>query len=436
MLKNTFSFKTKSWLYSFISLLNVACGVSVTALIWYKYSASKESDILLLAISSISMLSQLSLVGVEQILYFYANERKKSAIAADYFFKLAFSWSLLSGVIFALVFICLSKYFLFMVASGFSEEARTTAGHLLLSLSPQLILSPSLHVLRAKWALDEKYGRAYMLSAVNSFILLICLVVTIALGTTTLETFGNLSLYVFLIFIFAYLIHHRHSLVKPQLSDWFKIKDLVIHSSAIKGANAVHNFLVQALISSILSRMPTGSISIFQYAKRLADGVFAVTAGPQVMIYHSKCAISVLSWNWDEMRSNAIHFLKTFLSLFLAMAVAVYILTPFALSLVAKNFSVATIDQIRWVYVGIVIWYLIMGIETLFVGVILATRSSLALFCVNSTFILLFFSWSRIHGIEKVLELIFTTAGFQLLSFNLFALSAFLIFRRRSVSAS
>lgn len=436
MLKWVFSLRLKSWLYSFVSLLNVACGLSVTGLIWYKYSATAESDIFLLATSSISILAQLSLVGVEQVLYFYADERKKSQQDAERFFKLTFTWSLLSGVIFALVFMAISKYFLMMVASGFSEEAKTQAGYLLLCLSPQLIISPSLHVLRAKWALDEKYGRAYLLSAVNSFILLICLLVTMGTQVSDLKAFGNVSLTVYLTFLFVYVIYNRKLLIRPFLSDWQKIKELVIHSTKIKGANSVHNFLVQTLMSSILSQMSIGSLSVFQYAKRLADGVFAITAGPQVMIYHSKCAHSISNWNRAEMRSNAVQFLKAFLTLFLAMAVMVYFLTPLALSIVAKNFSIATLNEIRSVYIGIVLWYLIMGIETLSVGIILATRSSLALFGVNFTFIFLFFIWSRIHTIEQVLELTFTTAGFQLVSFNLFALTALWIIKRRSLNAS
>ncbi|HEY8270492.1 MAG TPA: lipid II flippase MurJ [Pseudobdellovibrionaceae bacterium] len=435
MLKRLFSFKGKSWVYSLISLLNVACGLSVTALVWYKYSASKESDILLLATASISILAQLSLVGVEQVLYFYADERKKHQKDADHFFQLAYTWSLMSGAVFALVFMGLSKYFLILVASGFSEEARTLAGYLLFCLSPQLVMSPSLHVLRAKWALDEKYGRAYLLSAVSSFILLVCLVVTTLLGVTNLEVFGNLSLSVFLTFLGGFIFYNRKFLIKPSRSDWLKMKELILHSSTVKGANAIHNFLVQALISSVLSQMPTGSISIFQYAKRLADGVFAITAGPQVMIYHSRCAKAVSNWNKIEMRGNILHFLKTFLSLFFVMAFAVYILTPFALSIVAKSFAVSTIDEIRFVYLGVVLWYLIMGIETLAVGIILATRSSLVLFGVNFTFIFLFFLWSRIHKIENGLELIFTTAGFQIVSFSLFTLSALLIIKRRSLSA-
>ncbi|MGZ3749513.1 MAG: lipid II flippase MurJ [Pseudobdellovibrionaceae bacterium] len=435
MLKKFNLFRGKSWLYSLISLLNVGCGLSVTALVWYKYSATKESDILLLATSSISILAQLSLVGVEQVLYFYADERKKHQKDADHFFKLAFTWSMLSGAIFALVFLSLSKYFLMMVASGFSEEARSLAGYLLFCLSPQLVMSPSLHVLRAKWALDEKYGRAYLLSAVSSFILLICLIATMVFGITNLEAFGNISFSIFLAFLVAFVIYNRKFFIRPYRADWLRIKELIIHSSAVKGANAIHNFLIQALISSLLSKMPTGSISIFQYAKRLADGVFAITAGPQVMIYHSRCAKAISQWNKSEMRSNVIHFLKTFLSLFFAMAFVVYILTPFALSIVAKSFSISTIDEIRFVYLGVVLWYLIMGIETLSVGIILATRSSLILFGVNFTFIFLFFLWSRIHSIGSVLAVVFTIAGFQLVSFSLFTLSALWIIKRRSLSA-
>ncbi len=435
MLKKFFFFQKKSWIYSLISLVNVGCGLSVTALIWYKYAATRDSDILLLATSSISLLAQLSLVGVEQVLYFYADERKKSQEAAEQFFKLAFTWSLLSGALFAVLFMVLSKYFLMMVATGFSAEAKTLARYLLFCLSPQLVMSPALHVLRAKWALDEKFGRAYLLSAVNSFVLLVCLVLTLMLGINSLEDFGSLALSVFLIFLCGFIIQHRSFFIAPHRSEWLKIKGLVFHSSTVKGANAVHNFLVQALISSILSRMPTGSISIFQYAKRLADGVFAITAGPQVMIYHSRCATAVSSWNKAEMRSNVSHFLKTFLSLFFAMALIVYLLTPIALSIVAKSFSASTIDEIRLVYLGIVFWYLIMGVETLSVGVILATRSSLILFSVNLIFIFLFFSWSRIRSIENVLELTFTTAGFQLVSLTLFTLSALWIIRRRSLGA-
>lgn len=435
-LKRVFSLQKKSWIYSVISLLNVGCGLAVTGLIWFKYSASQDSDILLLATSSVSMLAQLSLVGVEQVLYFYADERKKSEQAAGHFFKLAFTWALLSGGLFAVLVAVFSKGFLSLIASGLPEASLSQASYLLLCLSPQLIMSPALHVLRAKWALEEKFGRAYLLSAVNAFILLVCLIVTIAAQVTRLEVFGQMSLVVFLAFLAGFIFYNRKFLQWPKGEDWQQIKSLIVHSSTIKGANAVHNFLVQALISSVLSKMPVGSISIYQYAKKLADGVFAITAGPQVMIYHSRCAVAVSHWSLKEMRANMVHFLKTFLSLFFAMALVVYLATPVALSIVAKSFSVEVVSEIQWVYVGIVLWYLIMGIETLSVGIILATRSSLALFAVNFTFIFLFFSWSRLHDISKVLELTLTTAGFQVVSFCLFTLSAWLIIRRRGLRAS
>lgn len=436
LLNKIFSLQKKSWIYSVISLLNVACGLAVTGLIWYKYSASQDSDILLLATSSVSMLAQLSLVGVEQVLYFYADERKKSDQEATHFFKLAFTWSLISGGLFAVLAAIFSKGFLSLIASGLPETSLNQASYLLLCLSPQLIMSPALHVVRAKWALEEKFGRAYLLSAVNAFILLVCLIVTIAGQVTQLEVFGQLSLVVFLLFLTGFILYNKQFLKLPAGDDWQKIKALIVHSSTIKGANAIHNFLVQALISSVLSNMPVGSISIYQYAKKLADGVFAITAGPQVMIYHSRCAVAVSHWNLKEMRANVFHFLKTFLSLFFAMALVVFIATPIALSIVAKSFSLEVVSEIRLVYVGIVFWYLIMGIETLSVGIILATRSSLALFAVNFTFIFLFFSWSRLHDISKVLELTLTTAGFQVVSFCLFTLSAWLIIRRRGLRAS
>lgn len=432
-----FSSNRRSWLYSLISLLNVGCGLAVTGLIWYRYNATLDSDILLLATSSISILAQLSLVGVEQVLYFYSDERKKSPQAAGHFFKLAFTWALVSGAGFACLFIVLAKYFLLMVGSGFSEAARAQTEYLLLCLSPQLVLSPALHVLRAKWALDEKFGRAYLLSAVNPLILLVCLVVTLVVGVSDLTTFGNLSLGIFVLFLNLFLAFNRKYLVlNPSRSDWGQIRALLFHSSMIKGANSVHGFLVQALSSSILSQMPTGSISIFQYAKKLADGVFAITAGPQVMIYHSRCATAVSKWNLEELKNNAIHYLKTFLGLFFVMASAVYFLTPLALSFIAKSIAPQTVNEIRWVFLGFVGWYLIMGIEILSVGIVLAARSSVLLFGVNSIFILLFFLWSRIHLIDWPFALIWTISGFQLVSSTLFAISAMFLIKRGILSAS
>jgi hypothetical protein len=440
VLKRIFSSNRKSWLYSLISLLNVGCGLAVTGLIWYRYNATQDSDILLLAISSMSILAQLSLVGVEQVLYFYSDERKKGPQAASHFFRLAFTWASVSGAVFALIFIGLAKYFLLMVGAGFSEAARAQTGYLLLCLSPQLVLSPALHVLRAKWALDEKFGWAYLLSAVNPLILLVCLVVTIGAGVSDLATFGNLSLGIFILFLGSFLVFNRkYLLLKPSRADWIQIKALLFHSSMIKGSNAMHNFLVHALINSILSQLAIGSISIFQYAKKLADGVFALTAGPQVMIYHSRCATAVSSESFvhlrAELKKHITEFLKTFFSLFFAMAFFVYLLTPLALSIVAKNFSPVAIENIRHVYLGIVAWYLIMGVETLSVGVILATRSALALFGVNFVFISLFFAWSRIHKIDKIIELTITTVGFQMISFTLFTWAAIMILKRRGLHA-
>jgi hypothetical protein len=419
------------WINSLVSMINVASGLSVTALIWYRYGASQESDVLLLATSSISILAQLSLVGVEQIMYFYAEERNKDLAESTRFYSLAFTWALLSGGIFALLFVGLAKFYVLVVASGFSESAKAQAVFLMLCLTPQLILSPALHVIRARWALDRKFGRAYLLSAMNSLILLTSLLLTFVAGEADISSLGTLALSVSLISLFGFLALNRNTMIRPRPQDWPRIKAMVFHSSAIKGANSIHNFLVQALLNSVLSHMPVGSLSVFQYAKRLADGVFAITAGPQVMMYHSRCATAVSNWNLSEMRTNVREFLKTFLSMFFVMALGVYLMTPLALAILGKGFDQTTIDEIRLVYLAVILWYMIIGIETLSVGIILAARNAFALFRVNLTFILLFFIWSRFYRVDKAIDLVLTTAGFQALSFILFTLSAVLIIRGR-----
>jgi hypothetical protein len=435
LMKRLAAFSARTGIYNLISLFNVLCGLSVTALVWYRYSASRESDILLLAISSIGIVSQLSLLGVEQVMYFYAEEKKRGEEHSESFFKLSFTWAFASGLIFIALFILVSDLFVSLVAAGLSADEQSQVRHLLLCLSPQLILSPVLHVLRGKLAIEEKFGKAYMLSAVNSFIVLLCLILVTVFQSADLKTFGSVVFCGFMVFILGFCIRFRQNLIRPSRQGIARIRGLVLHSSSIKGANAVHNFLVQALLSAILSRMPAGSISIFQYAKRLADGVFAITAGPQVMIYHSRSATAVPGRDYVQMKGNIFSFLKSFLTLFFAMAVLVYFAAPIALSLIGKGFSEDVIDQIRYVYVATVVWYLIIGIETMSVGVILALRSSLALLAVNFTFIVCFFSWSRLTSIHSVLQLMGGTVCFQVLSFLLFTLAAVFLLRRKEPHA-
>ncbi len=424
-----------SWVYSMVSIFNVSIGLLVTALIWSRYSASRESDILLLAISLMGILSQLSSMAVEQVLYFYADERAKNAEEGSQFFKLTFTWALISGLGFVVLFLVISRFFVGWVATGFSQESQNLVHQLMLCFTPQLILSPCLHVIRAKWSVEERFGRAYLLSSLNSCILLACLIVMLVLGISDLVNFGKMVLGGYSLFLILFVYLSRFAIVRPTLSSWHRIKFLFRQSMAIKWAHAVHSFLVQALINSLLSQLPTGSISVFQYAKKLADGVFAITAGPQVMIYHSRCAQIMSQKTFSKLRHSAAHFLKTFLSLFIFMALLVFILTPPVLSFIAQQFTPEVIGSIRGAYTFIVLWYFLIGIETLAVGIVLSVGHSLALLSINLFFITLLYTWSRLHSIGTVNELILTVVVLQLLSFALFSGTAARIIKRRSEGA-
>lgn len=436
MLKRSFLYGRHSMAYSLIAMCNVSVGLGVTALVWSQYSTSQNSDVLLLAISLMGILTQLSLLGVEQILYFYSDESSKNPAQGYQFFRIAFTWALISGLGFTVLFFLLSKNFVDWVATGFSKKNQSMVHHLMLCFSPQLIVSPCLHVIRAKWAIEERFGYAYVLSSVNAIILLACLIVVSTLEMTDLSYLGKVVLGAYSLFTMLCLWLYRSAILKPTFSAWRKIQPLLKQSLAIKGANAVHNFLVQALVNSLLSQLPTGSVSIFQYGKKLADGVFAITAGPQVLIYHSKCAQILTRGVFTEFRLNALYFLKTFISSFFFMALLVFVLTPIAMSVIAQQFTPEAIGAVQGAYSHIVLWYFLIGLETLAVGIVLAVGQSAILFSVNLLFITLLYFLSRLHINETVNELILTVVGCQMLSFVLFISAAIWIVKRRSEGAS
>jgi hypothetical protein len=151
----------------------------------------------------------------------------------------------------------------------------------------------------------------------------------------------------------------------------------------------VHNFVSVAVISSFLSGGVEGTVSFFQYVKRIADGIASICIGPHLSVYHAKQNISWVKNNAKLFKLNIVSYFKSAIPLFLAAILCMLIIGWIVINFYPSyihNYS--SFDVFAYLFLLLLLWQMIISLETVAVGVLVMENLSAILFIVNVIFIL------------------------------------------------
>ncbi|MDD5296566.1 MAG: hypothetical protein PHU46_06595 [Rhodocyclaceae bacterium] len=378
--------------YNILAAVGAVVGILNTILTWKLFGASQEADVWLLGLAVMNTLSMLVLVGVDQFLVFYTGILTKRSDEAGLFVSFSAGWALLSGVAFALVCLAAADLVVSWFGDGLSPNTKFSAVSVLTLLLPQVAAAPLVHVARCALNAHGKYGRSYALSLIAPGILLLALLYFVAAGGGGALPLGWTSAAAAAVQLTACGI-----MLRPWYAPWrgpvpADFRALVANSVGMRIGHSFHNFMFGLILNNALSHLAPGMISIFQYAKRFADGVSSVTVGPQNNIYHARQAQAWATHDLHRFRANVKSFLTITSPLFVSAAILTVVCMPWLLGLLSQAEDANTVYTIKTTFTVLMVWQAIVAVETIFVGVVVTSRQSAVLICVNGVFVGLFYT--------------------------------------------
>lgn len=381
--------------YNVLAVAGAAMGMFNTILTWKLFGATQSADIWLLGLAVINIFAMLVLMGVEQFLVFYTAVLIRSPEEAGGFVSTAVIWAVLSGLLFALLCYVATDLLVSWFAGGLSVEVKRSAASVLALLLPQVAVAPLLHITRCTLNAHSRYGRSYALSLIIPSALLLALLFFVVTGGGEVHRLGwvvavaaGLQLVVCLVMVYPWCASWH----KPIKKDFWAF---VKNSVTMRIGHSFHNFFVGLIINNTLSHQAPGMISIFQYAKRFADGATSVTIGPQNNIYHARQALAWAERNRSQFKDNIKAYLRIITPLFLVVALLVFVTMPWLLGLLSRDGMEHAINAMQITFAALIVWQGIISVETIFAGVVVTARQSFILWGVNGLFVGSFYFYTN-----------------------------------------
>lgn len=422
----------KAFLYNILAALGAGLGLANSLLAWRLFGVGADADAWLLSLTVIGTLNLLALLGVEQFLYCYEDERARTQVQANDFAKTALLWALLCGVVLACLFAVATPYLVRIFAVGLPEAAQRQIAVLLLVMVPQTAAAPLLHVTRQLYNAHGHYAFAYLLALWAPCVLMLAQVMGLLggiklSGLAQVVGAGAVGQVALCLYAVRPWLRAGRLLAEPFRA----LRDFVWKSISMRSGHTLHNFLSTAVINGTLSTLSAGNIALFQYAKRFADGVSSIAVGPHGNIYHATFA-KAWSERYRRMALDAVGaYLKHVLPLFALGVVLVWLALPYVLRWIAPQGHVP-IDNLMSVFLVVSLWSGLIAFEAIFVAVLTAAHSAALFILINSLFIAIFFGLTRLDlGIAFIFKLPIAASLAQLISLVLFAVVALYLFQKR-----
>jgi hypothetical protein len=332
----------------------------------------------------------LSQIGVEQYAIFSAEQRAESEQTGACFDRESLCWALIFGIGFALMLALLLPFVVNMFAAGFSDTARNEVGNTVLPLLIQVALAPMLYVLRQQLLLK---GRAKVSVLLNSTFAIVQLLVlaggwlTGQLSSPVLALFvaGGSMLAAVTALLSAGPIRHQFS-----LPTWPRLWPFIRASAALRLTHSIHNFLIVLLTNSALSAGVPGTVSLFQYVKKVADGLSSVTVGPHLQVYHAAQASAWARGNKQKFHENILDYLRHALPVIAIALAGIVICWHFAGDFIPSLAQKATAGAF-WIFLVLSAWQILISVESIPAGVLVVGKHTRWLFLVNALFALDFY---------------------------------------------
>lgn len=409
-----------------------ALGVANILLAWRLFGTSREGDLWMMAMAVAQTLAVLSQLGVEQVTVFSARARAAGSDSGRQFDRTSLQWALLFGLTFAALAGAMLQGVAKLFAPGFDADLNVRLMSVLLPILLQLAAAPALFVLRQQLLLDDRPAWSMVLSHAYGVVQCLVLAGAVAGGFGQLEALagwvgaGSLAVVLAAIGCFG-----PRGTWRWHTPEWPALAVFVRASMAMRLTHSMHNLLVVAVTNAALSTGPAGTVAVFQYAKRLVDGLATVAVSPHMAVLHAKQATAWMQRDAAAFCGHAVHYIRTAVPLLVGAS---------TLALLASWAWASLSDQpplrpggSHWLLLLLLCaWQLVMAVETVAAGVLSYDNRAGSMFAVNSLYIACFFGVVQLLPVlTGGVAVVAAALGCQLLSLVLFTWLASGVHRQR-----
>ncbi len=375
-----------------MAAMSAGLGLLGTALAYRVFGLSAQADVWMLGTVIVMSLTLVSQLGVEQMAVFYARERAADAQRADGFVRDALLWSLCFGALFAAAVHVLAPWLVRGFSPGFSPQQHADVTQVLRAFWPLLLLSPSQFVIKQVLLVRGSVLIATALGLLVPATQCAALLVAVMgmgseparVASQTVVGYGLLSLPVLLLAM--------RGLPWGQRPDMHTLVPFIASSASMRLTHSVHGFLVTFVSNHLLSFGVAGTVSTFQYARKIAEGLASVTVGPHVSVYHARQAVHWADASEQSFRAQVREYLRSIAPLLL---LASLVLAGTACYLWLSQRLPQQVDaSIFALAVGaLFLWQIVIAIETVPVGVLVMACRYRQMLLINASFITAYYLW-------------------------------------------
>lgn len=417
------------WLNLF-AMLGAFLGLANAGLAWHLYGASVDADIWMLSLVVVQTLCLLSQLGVEQFAVFSAEAHAFNIEIGRRFDRDGMSWALALGLLCCILFGLITTPLIGLFAQGYSEEERSQVAAISLALLLQVLFSPSLYVLRQQLLLQNHYRLSIISNILFGSVQMIVLLTAwlfghISMFHIALST-GLLSAVIAAWFVFKFC----EDGVMKNMPDWARLWPFIRASVALRFTHSIHNFFVVLLSNSALSGGVEGTVAVYQYAKKIADGLSSISISPHLTVYHSAQAKAWVRGDLGACVVNIRTYLLTAYPLLLGLVVVFVVFTSLAINVI-PDFGAKLPQGGALILFVLLAWQTLISLESVPVGILVIDKRAGLILMINTVFIITFFMalhWVLVSP-YTALAVAIVSICCQAISTLLFSIVAFKLWR-------
>ncbi len=379
--------------YNLLSLIQVIFGLINYSLMIKNFGVSAESDAYYLSVTIINSLSMISSIFSEQFLYFYNDIKVKGIDESIVFYQTTITFNIIFQIFFLLFLFFQVDLVIKLFAFNINLERYSIIKDLLYVLLFSFFFSPINQINNLILNSEMKFILTYTMQIISSFITFLSMIYIYYFDTHDIKILAYSTLFS----IICNVLFQTYTLnklgFKIKLNFYYKgFSEFLKNSFTMKIGHNIHNFLVNPIISNTLSILPTGYVTSYSYADRMVSIMKNISIGPSFNIVQTKISLYVSENKYPDIKNIVYSFLKLSILLMTLSSMTIYFFIPSMIIFFSRgSIILSSINTIKYIFLLLSLWSLIVTSESPFVQVLAAKKNSRIFIIVNSIFIVSFF---------------------------------------------
>ncbi len=420
--------------YNLLALSQVMISFLNYFLLMKVFGVSDATDAYLITSAVFGSLILLQMLTTEQFLFFYNDIKAKNFKDAYNFYGVALTVSALTAVVTFIIAYFGSSFIIdFFINS--TEDTRSLLINSFFHIAIlELLVSPIQSINQRLMNAEMYFTVPYLLNIIPILFVLITMVyiyyattddISLLIYAKVLGSFVTL-------FISFFVVRSMNIPIKISLRH-SQLKGFIHNSFTMRFGHNIHNFLFTPITTNILTSLPSGYASYFYYAMKIATIINSIVVGPSSKVFQSKFSSEWSNKHINIAKSLIFKYMKITVPLIIVSSIVVYFILPNVLHLIANKLTLESLDIIQSIFVGLMIWQLIILIESGSVFILVVEKKSQMFIYTNLIFTLMYFGFANLFLKEfSIYAIIYSLILAQLVNFAIYTYYGQKIMKQRS----